>query len=69
MFILGIRINQKMVKKQCKECPWKVKSQNNTSITTFAKKHNKQHNCHMVTKNLWDVKEKCVCVGSRNQIR
>ena len=65
MFILGIRINQKMVKKQCKECPWKVKSQNNTSITTFAKKHNKQHNCHMVTKNLWDVKEECMCVGSR----
>ncbi len=54
-----------MVKKHCKECPWKVKSSNNTSITTFAKKHNKQHNCHIISKNLWDVKNDCMCVGSR----
>jgi hypothetical protein len=57
-----------MVKKQCKECPWKVKSNNNTTITTFAKKHKKQHNCHMVSpKNLWDVNEECMCAGSRKQ--
>ena len=69
MSILDIKINQKMVKKQCKECPWTVKSQNNTSITTFAKKHNKQHNCHMSSKDIWNVKEECMCVGSRKQIR
>jgi len=60
-----------MSKKQCIECPWKVKSQNNTLLTTFAKKHNKQHNCHMIHPNkrggLWDVKEECMCVGSRNE--
>ena len=59
-----------MIKKQCKECPWKVKSSNNTSITNFAKKHNKQHNCHMIDTSkrgsLWDVKdEKHQCVGNK----
>jgi hypothetical protein len=61
-----------MVKKQCKECPWKVKSQNNTSIMEFSKKHNKQHNCHMIDPSkrggLWDVKEECMCAGSRKQM-
>jgi hypothetical protein len=61
-----------MIKKHCKECPWKVKSQNNTSITEFAKKHNKQHNCHMIDPSkrgsLWDVKEECMCAGSRKQM-
>jgi hypothetical protein len=58
-----------MIKKQCKECPWKVKSGNNTTITTFAKKHNKRHNCHMTSpKSLWDVNDKCMCAGSRIEI-
>ena len=60
-----------MIKKSCKECPWVVSSRNNTSITNFAKKHNKTHNCHMVPPEkrggLWDVKKECMCVGSRKQ--
>ena len=56
-----------MIHIQCVECPWKVKSSNNTSITEFSKKHDKQHNCHMVSKDLWNINKKLICVGSVNQ--
>lgn len=60
------------MREPCKECPWVVKSQNNTSITTHAKKHNKMHNCHMIAPSerggLWDTKKGCECVGALNNI-
>lgn len=58
-----------MTKKPCKECPWVVKSQNNTNFTNHAKKWNKTHNCHMIDPSkrggLWDTKKECQCVGNK----
>lgn len=56
--------NFKMARIQCVECPWKVKNSNNTSITEFSNKHNKQHNCHMISRDLWNINKKHVCIGS-----
>ena len=62
----------KMVKKSCKECPWVVKNSHNKRMVDFAKKHKKQHNCHMLPSDkrgfLWNVKEECMCAGSRKHI-
>ncbi len=51
------------MRKPCKECPWIVDSNNNKIIRKFSTKHNKEHNCHMLASDLWDVKKECVCVG------
>jgi len=55
--------------KPCKECPWVVKSQNNTTITNHAKKWNKTHNCHMIDPSkrggLWDTNKERQCIGNK----
>jgi len=62
------------MRKQCSECPWKVKSQNNESITSHSKRLNKKHNCHMMlskndSNSLWDVKKDYICIGARENIK
>lgn len=57
----------------CKECPWVVKSRNNTSITNHANKHNKIHGCHMIDDQtrgpLWEPNEGCECIGAKENIK
>jgi len=55
------------MRQQCKECPWVVKSKNNDSFIKHSKKHNKSHNCHMITKDVWNTKKECECVGYEKQ--
>ena len=54
----------------CKECPWVNKTENNLKFIGYAKRHNKTHNCHMISPSkrgvVWDTKEDCICVGSKN---
>ena len=61
------------MKKNCKECPWVVKSTNNINFTNHAKQYNKAHNCHMIPggnkKQLWNIKEDCICIGSKKNIK
>lgn len=51
--------------KPCKECPWVVKNKHNNMIVDFSKRMDKNHNCHMVNKNIWDVKDKEICKGRK----
>jgi hypothetical protein len=57
------------MKKPCKECPWVVKNKHNEMITNHSIKHNKPHNCHMISPEkrggLWDVKEETKCIGRK----
>lgn len=56
------------MKKHCKECPWIIKNNHNEKITSFSKRLNKSHNCHMSInggKNMWDVKESTKCFGRK----
>lgn len=51
------------VKKCCKECPWVVRNNNNDAFINHSKNHNKSHNCHMVSKDVWSTTESHECVG------
>lgn len=57
------------MQKNCKECPWNVKSKNNTIFTEHSIRHNKKHNCHMIPSekigNVWDCNGKYQCVGNK----
>lgn len=53
------------MKKHCKECPWVVDNRHNRTITNHSKRLNKKHNCHMVTKDIWDENKGCQCVGNK----
>jgi hypothetical protein len=52
-----------MNKKPCKECPWVVRNKHNDTIVNFSKRMDKNHNCHMINKNIWDVKDDEICQG------
>jgi len=60
------------MRSNCKECPYKVKSEHNSRFPSYVDKmfklgrlESKEHTCHMVG-NVWDKPtEKSVCVGSR----
>jgi hypothetical protein len=61
------------MRKSCKECPYKVKSQHNHKFPQYVDKMfnsglitSKKHTCHMIG-NVWDKPaEKTVCIGSIN---
>lgn len=57
-----------MNKKPCKECPWVVRNKHNDIIVNFTKRMNKNHNCHMINKNIWDVKDNEICKGRKEFI-
>lgn len=48
----------------CKECPWKIRNNHNDSFINHSKKHNKSHNCHMRTSDIWNVDPKLECKGN-----
>jgi hypothetical protein len=54
-----------MNKKPCKECPWVVRNKHNDTIVNFSKRMDKNHNCHMINKNIWDVKDNEICQGRK----
>lgn len=64
------------MKKNCKECPWKVKNNHNDNlIKTIIRwvkngsRKNTKHVCHMVNPNIWgEVNDKNVCAGSIKSI-
>ena len=60
-----------MCVKSCKECPWTVRNHFNDMIINHSKKHNKPHNCHMISPDkrggLWEVKEKKNICNGRKQ--
>jgi len=59
------------MRKSCKECPYKVKSQHNNNFPNYVDKmfnsgsiKNRTHTCHMIG-NVWsEPKENTVCIGS-----
>ena len=59
------------MKKSCKECPYKVKSEHNQKFPNYVDKmyqvgiiKSKTHTCHMKG-NVWsEPTEKTVCIGS-----
>lgn len=52
----------------CKECPYKIKSQNNTKLLEFVKKTDKPHSCHMKNSKLWTgITDKNICAGYLSQ--
>lgn len=57
------------MKSCCKECPWKVRNNNNNVFIGHSKKFNKKHNCHMipseVTGGVWEIKEQYQCLGNK----
>lgn len=61
------------MRKSCKECPYKVKSEHNIKFPEYVKKmydsgiiKSKEHTCHMLG-NVWeDPTDEKVCVGSKN---
>lgn len=56
------------MKKMCKECPYKIKSQNNTKLLEFVKKTDKPHSCHMKNSKLWTgITDKNICAGYLSQ--
>ncbi len=61
-----------MINKECKECPWKIRNNNNDNIINHSKKWNKKHNCHILIKdtniNLWDNFPKFQCVGNKKEL-
>ena len=67
-------------RKPCKECPWINKNQHSEkfpsyveSIEKIGKIKNKEHGCHMITKDIWgyheDINEKNVCIGAKLNIK
>jgi|LakMenEpi03Aug12_release.lakeMendotaPanAssembly.Ray.scaffolds.fasta_scaffold3225084_1 hypothetical protein len=58
-----------MENKQCEECPWLIKNNNNAIIINHSKKWKRKHNCHMLIRNkiepLWDNFPKFQCVGNK----
>jgi hypothetical protein len=59
-----------MCEKPCKECPWTIRNHFNDMIINHSKKHNKPHNCHMISPDkrggLWEIKkEKNICNGRK----
>jgi hypothetical protein len=58
-----------MTKKPCKECPWVVENRHNQTIKNHSIKHEKRHNCHMISYEksggLWDIKKEYQCVGNK----
>jgi hypothetical protein len=62
------------MRKSCEECPWKVKSKNNTkmikTIERFVNsgiREDKKHKCHMIDSNIWSKpNESNICIGSIN---
>jgi len=58
-----------MKNKECKECPWVIRNNNNDKILNHSKKWDKNHNCHMIIKNklvkLWDNFPEFQCVGNK----
>jgi len=66
-----------MLRSQCSECPWKVKSQHNENFKGYAEKMTEvgqikesKHACHMITSDVWgyknEINESNVCIGSLN---
>jgi len=51
------------ITKQCIECPWKVRNRNNDVFVSHSKKHDKPHNCHMLTNDVWNCKPSIECAG------
>jgi hypothetical protein len=59
------------MRKSCKECPYKVKSEHNKKFPEYVDKmfnsgvtKTKKHTCHMMG-NVWsEPTEKTVCIGS-----
>ena len=54
------------VTKQCVECPWKVRNKNNDVFIQHSIKHDKPHNCHMLTTDVWNVDLKKECAGFKS---
>ena len=62
------------MKKNCKECPYKVKSEHNQKFPDYVDKmhqvgiiKSKTHTCHMKG-NVWsEPTEKNICIGSLNR--
>lgn len=53
-------------KKCCKECPWKIRNNNNDTFINHSKEHDKSHNCHMLTNKVWETKPETECKGYKN---
>lgn len=59
------------MRRNCKECPYKVKSEHNSRFPDYVKKmydsgiiKSKEHTCHMLG-NVWDKpNDKTKCIGS-----
>lgn len=53
-------------RKCCNECPWKIRNRNNDIFIEHSKKHDRSHNCHMLTNDVWSTYPSLECVGYRN---
>ena len=49
----------------CKECPWVRQGELDKAYVRHSKKHEKKHNCHMLSsdKEFWDADDETVCIG------
>ena len=67
--LLPLFMDRGILIKNCKECPWVVKSNNNKIVVNHSKRHNKKHNCHMSKGlKLWDDNPTCQCYGNKKYL-